>query len=232
MKLTELVGVKCFANKTPSEIATMLDRLTPMEKLGDGAFGLVFKRPDNKAVKFWAGDSAYSKFVEYVQHNQDNKALPKLYSPVKHMRAFYKRPEHAPQHVSYITMELLRPAHKKDPILIDKAGHVKAELGTINYVLKALYDEPCDINTRVELALNNIDSDVDAYIPSFVNFIETAFKVYDYVRAELPHVTLDMHSGNVMYRNADLVITDPVTDPEDVDLMRWLNTQVSGDIDA
>ena len=73
MKLFELVGVKGQKDKDLLQLIKDLDEVK-FKKAGEGAAAQVFE-VNGMIYKFWAKDSAYEKFIEFVEKNQDNPHL-------------------------------------------------------------------------------------------------------------------------------------------------------------
>src|ERR1035437_2295795 len=110
MKLFELTGVHGQREKDMIQLLKDIKGEGSKFKIaGEGVFAQVLSHENGMIYKFWAQDSAYEKFIEFVQKNQDNDHLPKLKSKIKELSSFFKKPEDFPDKVKYIKMEKLEP---------------------------------------------------------------------------------------------------------------------------
>ena len=228
MRLTELTGVKKYQDMTQDELATLLNDMTPYKKVGKGTFSHVFKK-DDKIYKFWLGDSAYDKFLDYVVKHPLNLCLPKLLSKVKVIKTFFKRHVKTPGEIKYVQLEELKPV--TDSYIVQAHPGGKNSLGEFEAETVTIYDICATLATAGrkekknavkvnELALKFLGMEVNydkVRNPDLLNLVKTVSELIT-----MDGIESDLHSGNFMLRGDQLVIIDPCVDTEELELMRWL----------
>jgi hypothetical protein len=220
MLINELVGVKKFKDMTATDVLQLLSKnytsFKDVKLLGQGSNGAAVKIK-NDVWKFWMVDSAYEEYVRYCQHNEGNKFLPKFLSNIKKIPAFFIRHEDAPKYVKCIKVEELEP--------LGYANDVKFKLNTgkfitLEHVINAadkLTDSEVGDNFRYATALSaGADRKIEA--TDLSQDLILLMKTLDEIR-NLNHF-LDLHGGNFMYRDKQLVILDPIANHDDL----YINT--------
>ena len=69
-----------------------LQEVVPIQEIGQGAFGVAYRLPDNTVLKVaQRKDEAYDAYMRYVAENQNNPWVPQLYAthPLKDDRIIY-----------------------------------------------------------------------------------------------------------------------------------------------
>lgn len=230
-ELLELAGVKKFHNMTASEILDQF-RSTfgnePIKLLGQGSSGVALLIK-NEVYKFWMIDSAYESFINYVKQHQDNPFLPQLKSNIKSIPAFFIRSEHAPDKVHYIKMERLSGMRQANQFIfylnaeqyIDNPnddGEYNFEtinLGRVIYYLERIKDPKNAIEEFTNLISpksQGITFDTQVLPDNLIQFINTMMDIRQL------GFRLDLHDANFMMRNDQLVILDPLTNEQDLQL--------------
>ena len=229
MKLLELIGVKKYQDKTMDELGVLLTTMTPYKGAGFGLFSRVFKK-DNKLYKFWMGDSAYDKFLDYVVKHQDNPCLPKVLSKIRTMKVFFKRHKKTPDVLKHVQLEELKPVTDKTKIKAHSGGQnglgaYEPEEVEIYAVRSALATAEKDVGKGAdkiyEKAVKYLNKELEydqVKDPNLINILKTVAEIIS-----LPAIEPDLHSGNFMMRgDHQLVIIDPGVVKEDRELMSWL----------
>jgi hypothetical protein len=193
--------VKNRMNLTEEALKPYLDRLVSKEgiqKLGGGAFSQVFQHPHygNVVVKVYTDkDAVYKKYVSWCMKHQSNPYVPKIIEQVT-----YKSPE---------TKE------KYNIIFLQKMTPIKTVQKLISLLVKALKLNTAaaeDLPFMTAFGLEGKEKDDFKLIDKYVrkgqadkDFTE----VWNHIRTYGPD-KFDLHFGNVMLRDGQLVLTDPV----------------------
>lgn len=216
MKLNELVGVKKFIGMNSTEVLDFLKNTQgKLKPLGSGA-NAVALTDGTDVYKFWMLDSAYDKFIKYVQANQQNPFLPQLKSAVKTIPAFFLRHKNAPDKIKYVKMEKLSPVQNvtgyEYPVSPDFAEKLN-----IDDAIDAIEALPrrSSFTEVLEKLKNNISKKPFTMDPNTVAFLKTMHEIYGLVGGG---AYIDFHDGNFMLRGDQLVFLDPLADDEDVEL--------------
>ncbi len=203
MKLLELLGAKrALAQAAVGDVSVVRKLINSQRDkgklLGSGTFGVVFKR-NGYALKLWNGyDDAYTHFVTFCLRNKSNPFLPKFLSSIKEVRG--RGYGENPINVNYIRMEILAPA---TPVSLGIPPSLFDGVSFYNN-LEGVIDDSVDETEFVKRFFSGKP-------PSWLKgFIETGKKLHDYLGSH-DHQLNDLHSGNIMMRGDQIVITDPAS---------------------
>lgn len=223
------MGVKQFANMNAQEVLDYIKNTlgsNNIQVLGQGAMGAALKI-GSTVYKLWQQDSAYTDFVKFSRANPNNPYLPKFFTDVKRMPAFFIRHEDSGDYVNYVRMEGLDPVgHLLDDVFFlkvdfqdeedeDERGHL-ARIKVQN-VLNIVNDMPDSVFQPIrqfQLKLTSMtghEYDLDDFPDELKLFVNTLAEI-----KQLGH-NLDLHPGNFMSRGGkQLVIMDPIANKEDL----------------
>lgn len=161
--------------------------------LGGGSFAIVFEHPDvkNYVVKvanIYGLDDPTLEFLEQAIKNRNNVYFPKFHSITLHQTSRYD----AGCGYAVIVMERLQDYHP-----LNKDGSVFEEYERFNVCNRLLYD--CGV----------IKSSNSKFVPTqpkhYKKTVNVLRHLFDkFVGSE------DLHPGNVMWRDSQLVVIDPV----------------------
>ena len=198
----------------------------------------------NTVYKMWMQDSAYQDFVTYALKNQNNPFLPKLKSGIKQMPAFFRRHGGAPDIVNYIRMEQLSPVNKQFSFTLNMSGEDADVFGllTLKEVLEIMdmaHDsEGRTLQTFVDCMIEKLDYEYTVEnIPSDLKLLVlTLMQIMSLNPEHYP----DLHLGNFMMRDDQLVILDPIHNEADSSLnddfaefdLRWRGNPNMGKLGA
>ena len=220
MKLFELVGVKGQKDKDLLQLIKDLDEVK-FKKAGEGAAAQVFE-VNGMIYKFWAKDSAYEKFIEFVEKNQDNPHLPKLKSKVKEIRTFFKKPQGFPDTIKYVKME------KLDPITYHEKIHGTKNVFIVDIIKEIYYsiDHKSEFREVESLAKEAEGSKLsDQSLKEIKGLYDTFVQMYDKIPG-INKMLVDLHAGNMMKRGNTIVITDPLIDTKDLEFNETMARQL------
>ena len=222
MKLVELQGVKNQADKSLADLlADLIKPGSKFQKVGAGVAAEVLLHENGLIYKFWAQDSAYEKFIEFVEKNQSDPHLPKLKSKVKELTSFFKHPEEFPEKIKYVKMEHLKPI-KYDSTFFDTKQLY------ITDVIDYLGVNAADGNVKsFDHVIREFESDEGGKLsPKAVQEIKRlSSTLTNIVKLKLAKY-LDIHSGNIMLRGNTIVIIDPAAEKKDIEFNRALRNQL------
>lgn len=227
------MGVKQFANMNAQEILDYIRNTlgsNNIQVLGQGSMGAALKI-GSTVYKLWQQDSAYTDFVEYARANSNNPYLPKFFTDVKRMPAFFVRHEESGDYVNYVRMEGLDPlGHLLDdtfPLKVeyqdyedeDERGHLgRIKVQSVLNIVNNLPDSVIHPMIQFQLKLNSMtghEYELEDFPAELKLFVETITEI-----KQLGH-NLDLHPGNFMSRGGkQLVIMDPIANQEDLKLNR------------
>lgn len=178
-----------------------LDRLVSKEgiqKLGGGAFSQVFQHPHygNVVVKVYTDkDTVYKKYVTWCLSHQNNPYVPKIVEQVK-----YKSPD---------------TGEKYNIVFLQKMTPVKTTQKLISLLVKALQLDTKaaeDLPFMTAFGLEGKTKQDFKLIEKYVKLgraDKDFVQVWNHIRTYGPE-KFDLHHGNVMLRDGQLVLTDPV----------------------
>ena len=223
-ELEELAGVKQFQNKTASEILAYYKHKLgdgPIKVLGSGVHGAAVMIGNN-VYKMWMQDSAYQDFAAYALKNQNNPFLPKFLSEIKRMPAFFRRHGGAPDVIHYIKMEHLTPVDKQYSFQLNMSSEDADVFGVLTLreildVLEMVHDsEGRSLQTFVDCMIEKLDYEYTVEnIPSDLKLLVlTLMQIMSLNPEHYP----DLHLGNFMMRDDQLVILDPIHNEADSSL--------------
>jgi len=224
VRIDELTGIKKFYN---SDMHKVIRSITgPGAKFansGEGALAKVFSHQSGIIYKFWVYDPAYEAYIAYCLENQQNRHVPILYSPIKTLQSFFKRPLYFPDVIKYVKMEKLDscPSNKQFPGISQLAGS-NVYPPSIENVIELIVDGN---NTRIKNHINNwtFTPEGREQLIGFYNTIQDLFKIPGIRR------NFDLHMGNVMLRDRKtIVITDPAATPGAIDFNDQLSDALWG----
>jgi len=231
--INELVGVKQFANMNAQEVLDYIKNTmgsTNIQVLGQGSMGAALKI-GSTVYKLWQQDSAFTDFVKYAKANSNNPYLPKFFTDVKRMPAFFIRHEDSGDYVNYVRMEELAPLgdllsgsfplkmEYQDAEDEDERGHLgRVKITRVIEIINDLPDSVFQPLRQFQLKLNGMtghEYKLDDFPNDLKLFVETLMEI-----KQLGH-NLDLHPGNFMSRGGkQLVIMDPIANKEDLKLNR------------
>jgi hypothetical protein len=191
MNLNELTGVKQYKDMQLPDLITKVMSDNGFEKLGEGSFGVAYKRPgDNYVYKLYVADAGYSQFIEYAQ-SHSSPHLPRIFGS-KSLSAFWKRPPKNIDERLYVAkVEYITPAEEID--------------GDDGYNMVNL------INSRIrhELDIDALDDHTKEMAVAAMSFAQ---EIQSLVRETNSHThDLDLTTNNVGFRsNGDVVMIDPL----------------------
>lgn len=237
MKLFELTGIHHQREKDMIQLLKDIKGEGSKFKIaGEGVFAQVLSHEDGTIYKFWAKDSAYEKFIEFVQKNQDNKHLPKLKSKIKELSSFFKKPEDFPDKVKYIKMEKLEPITDDTKIIDTKNLYVTDVAVNIIDCIQSGVEEVKTLSHLFSLLIKDEEGAYNTHQPSHIpalkessikvikELFETFLKMLKY--PGMIDLHFDLHSGNFMRRGTEIVIIDPVMSDEDAVFNKKLMTKI------
>lgn len=225
--LKELLGVKKFQDQTADEVIDYLkSHFSSLKPLGQGASGVALTDGAN-VYKFWLVDSAYDDFIQYCMKHQSNPLLPKLKSGIKTMPAFFLRHKDSPDVVKYVKMERLTHALKSDcNVMISKKLERWIDLEHLYYLIESENGEPEDVYLNLIDEFKDSQIDVDDLTDELKLLVETLCDIYELTQKKnykkKSHHP-DLHLGNVMMRDKQLVIIDPIANVDDLNLNATLS---------
>lgn len=203
MKITELTG---YRNNPIYQLALKSFSIGNFESnmknagyakhmLGSGLYGVVFEKPNTNFVYklFDAHDDGYLKFLKFVLKNQNNKHVPKVMGqPIR--LDFDNRGSGKGVNINayIVKLERLEETNLSNP---HHAEQYKLVMGIISSLEKIRLNDPMRSG-----AMNYLNK-IETQYPDLVNILEDI--------NDLSPSEMDMHSGNVMMRGNDIVITDP-----------------------
>ena len=159
------------------------------EQLGSGAFANVFQRKSrpNEVIKlFGTSDNAYADYLKFVMKHQNNPHFPKVFGkPMKITSTYYA-----------VKLEKLEPYDKNNNL------HKAIELALKLSTYLGPNDSPEDIKTH--------EPEYDKILDSKPKLKEAIFHLAQFKNKSI--YDWDIHSGNVMWRGNDIVLTDPIYD--------------------
>ena len=222
MKLVELQGVKNQADKSLADLlADLIKPGSKFQKVGSGIAAEVLLHENGLIYKFWAQDSAYEKFISYVEKNQNDPHLPKLKSKIKELTSFFDHPEEFPKKIKYVKMEELKPINYDSKFFDTKQLY-------ITDVIDYLGVNAADGNIKsFDLVIREFESDEECKLsPKAVQEIKSlSTTLTNIVKLKLAKY-LDIHSGNIMLRGNTIVIIDPAAEKKDIEFNRALRNQL------
>jgi hypothetical protein len=187
-----LVGELLQEVKLKTYLSALVDK-HGIKKLGGGAFSQVFQHPvyKNVVVKVYkASDTVYKKYVAWCLKNQSNPYVPKIIEQNE-----YKSPKGDAYNIVF--MQKMRPASVK----------------TFKAQLRAAMPKAKDIEFEdLDIAIDDYDmvgmyEELNRLIPLFGN--NDLKSIWGHIRS-YGKAKFDLHPGNVMMRDGQLVLTDPV----------------------
>jgi hypothetical protein len=199
MKLYELVGVKKFYDSNLEDVLGSMTK-TGYKESGRGAFGVVMKGASG-VVKFWIKDAAYDDFINYISKHP-SKYFPKLLSKPKELSSFFMRSREFPEKIRFVRMEHLDHLERpQDSRLIHHIfTHLKQDEKN-----EDLLASLTDVNLE---RLKHLVGDPFKFCEEIKKLIDATIKGGNYI---------DIHSGNLMLRNGELVVTDPIANSADLE---------------
>ena len=240
-EIMELAGVKRFKDMTSEEVLRFIHEKLgngKMRVLGKGAHGAALQIGD-VVYKLWMRDSAYTDFVKYCQKHPNNRFLPRFTSAIKQMPAFFDRHKEAPDIVNYVKMEKLQPimnnSYEDYEFKFNIPVDAEDGYGDVSIVTLGMLD---GFFTHVSDTPNIFEK----FITTFSQYREFNYKV-EYMTEDLKlfistmndlkrlNHKLDLHDGNLMLRGEQLVILDPIYNPDDLKLARQFEQYDDGMLD-
>lgn len=225
--INELAGVKRFRDMPVADVLSYFKSQMgngPVTMLGKGAHGAAFMIGNN-VYKMWMQDSAYQAFVNYALQHQDNPFLPKFYSGIKQMPAFFIRGANAPDKVNFIKMEKLSGTEFEvkqytfdlNYTMNDSISEARKKFyTTVSWsVVTQLLLRPNVRGNEMQVFLKGLKHEKgyeyteDDLSPALKLFIETIKGILQLNR------DLDLFADNFMMRGDQLVIVDPIYDNDD-----------------
>lgn len=199
MRLNELFRVPL----AEEAMKPYLDRLISkdgIKKLGGGAFSQVFQHPHygNVVVKVYTDkDTVYKRYASWCLKHQNNPYVPKIIEQVK-----YQSPE-TKEKYNIVFMQKMTPIKTVQKLI---SLLVKA----LNLNTKAAEDLPFmqAFGLEAEKASEEDFDLIDKYVKLRRTDKDFA-EVWNHIRT-YGKDKFDLHYGNVMLRDGQLVLTDPV----------------------
>lgn len=232
MKLYELTGVRALRDKDLTQLLNDISgEGSKFKKAGEGVAAQVLVHSDGTIYKFWAKDSGYESFIEFVEKNKDNPHLPKLKSKVKELSSFFKKPESFPEKIKYVKMEKLTPI-KYHTLFEDSKIAIVDVIRMIYFGATGKYHrseiKPED---ALDWILNNLiqDNKGQELSKKALDIVNSLFKTIQKMNNDIPDFKKfgnDMHHDNIMLRGETIVITDPLADDKEVDFNSNLRFQI------
>jgi hypothetical protein len=197
MRVNELVKSKQIL--TEESLKSYFERLISkhkIQKLGGGAFSKVFQHPlyGNVVVKVYTNkDAVYKKYVKWCLKNQHNPYVPRIIEQVK-----YTSPE---------------TGDKYNIIFLEKMQPISSGVKLISLLIKALGLDRRSVNdSRIIYFMGRNAFTAKPVIDRCVK----DGRGDKYFRQIWEHIRsygadkFDLHHGNAMLRDGQLVLTDPV----------------------
>ena len=180
-----------------------LDRLISkdgIKKLGGGAFSRVFQHPHygNVVVKVYTDkDTVYKRYVSWCLKHQNNPYVPKIIEQVK-----YQSPE-TKEKYNIVFMQKMTPIKTVQKLISLLVKALKLDT-------KAAEDLPFmqAFGLEAEKASEEDFDLIDKYVKLGRTDKDFA-EVWNHIRT-YGKDKFDLHYGNVMLRDGQLVLTDPV----------------------
>ena len=181
------------ANESTRDRAEHDSNITELEKIGSGLYGKVYSSDLTPyVVKVFRGmDIGYMKLLEFRKIlNIHNRFLPRVYDVVfyRHLEEDGSVSEDANLHTGVVKMEKLK--HRRDYQVWD------GKFATLARFLGSKIQHPEDYN-----GFHN---------PEFEETAALIRLVYEETIKEDDTMSYDIHSGNIMLRKGQIVITDPI----------------------
>lgn len=222
MKLFELTGVNSQREKDMIQLLKDISgEGSKFKKVGDGVAAQVFVHESGVVYKFWAVDSAYEKFIEFVEKNSNNKHLPKLKSKVKLLHAFFKKPKDFPEKIKYVKMEQLEPIKHSTKMPGTRELYVTDIIHGIVNAIELGDDEGTFISELEADEGRDLSPEATRAITELFDLFKKMMKY-----PGMSKLNIDIHSGNIMMRGHDIVITDPVNSGKDTKFNKDLMAQI------
>jgi hypothetical protein len=231
MKLYELLGVKKYQHMSMDQLASFFEKESGYTYLGTGNFAWVFKHPTkDEALKFWVEDAAYDSFVDYARSHSGDPHLPKIYTPIRQISTFHKRLEGFPEKFKYVRMELLTHVHSQD---MENPTSLTEAFNRLDYLTTRIKSvkQVRDPKTKEMNAYKMLAETWGGTVPEkILDLLESAYKL------PISSVDrLDLHIGNIMSRDGQLVLADPVFNNESVEsweeIRRYSAARIINDTD-
>ena len=228
MKLFELTGVHSHREKDMIDLlADISGEGSKFKKAGEGVAAQVLVHSDGTIYKFWAKDSGYEKFIEFVQSHQGDKHLPKLKSKIKELHSFFKKPKNFPEKIKYVKMEKLTPIKYEDLLPGSKNIYL---IDAIKTIYHGVAHHGRGTDRSLKWAIQSLREDEGSSLSDeSLDLIDSLFLTIKAMDAKIPgfdQASPDWHSGNVMRRGKEIVITDPLIDSGDMSFNKDLLAQI------
>lgn len=226
--LTELTGVKKFYHLKLEDMLIEIKTMLNCE-IFSGAFGWVLVKDEwDYVYKIWYKDPAYETYVEWMLKNQFNKHVPKIKRKIVKLDSFNLRPDDE----SFDKLNVLKIEKLSSPEDGFNLVLLKNLYGNFTVVKKIIKTMIVGKQKKVPIKFGAYELD-HLRIPSSDRFkndqdsimLKDLYKTYpeaegffemlaNYYKGHTDDLELDMHSGNVMYRESDktFVIIDPTYD--------------------
>jgi hypothetical protein len=225
MKLFELTGVHSQKEKDMLQLLKDISgEGSKFKKAGEGVAAQVLVHSSGTVYKFWAKDSAYEKFVQFVEQHQSDKHLPKLKSKIKKLHSFFKKPKDFPEKIKYVKMEQLTPIKYSDLLPGAKNVYLVDAIKTIYHGIAH------HKSNSLRWVVQNIREDEGTSLSDeSLDLIDSLFATIKLMCEKIPEFEQsapDWHSGNIMMRGKDVVIVDPMIDAGDMKFNKELMAQI------
>ena len=201
MKITELTGYKNSTEYTSLIKHPSFENFANLAKekgwiiYGTGGNGVVLRHPNkNWVYKVFTdapGDMRYYDYISWVANHQSNPFVPRASRPIKIPNTAQRGEYNQNLNLYFVRLEILSPAKGPNDPRFEKYIH-------------PAYDRSLSVSTGYASDTDDVTL-YDHALQSLWEHNKDYREVWDFAQH-----TLDMGLDNVMFRNDQLVITDPM----------------------
>jgi hypothetical protein len=197
MKLNELTGIKNI-HKSYSDLLKYIKELG-FKFIGKGAYGRTYQGK-NSVLKIFKNDLAYEKYVKFTKTipDQYKKFVPKITS-VRRYPYDYK--------IKFVKIELLNKLDNDQKNIVNYTNEIFISIFNVNknYIFE-------NINTEQKIiSLISKNQKILKRFLEIKDFIDFEFLIFlFYLKSKFKDRAWDINESNVMSRNIQLVVTDPI----------------------
>jgi hypothetical protein len=199
------------------------------ERAGEGAFGIVYKKPNkNYVIKVYKDDEAYDNFLNFIERNQNDPHIPKI------KRRILPLANNQSKNYGIVAIEQL-----DDLITYNKSDWTwvlvqqfqiqlyNSNIGNLSFdkyleivVEKVRKRYENDLEAEIKQLKNSVIMSryrqklrlLDYFVESNIEIFKTFYRLRKFLEKNNKTHTYDLHSGNFMIRpsTGEIVVTDPI----------------------
>jgi hypothetical protein len=196
---------------------------------GEGAFGIVYKKPNkNYVIKVYKDDEAYDNFLNFIERNQNDPHIPKI------KRRILPLANNQSKNYGIVAIEQL-----DDLITYNKSDWTwvlvqqfqiqlyNSNIGNLSFdkyleivVEKVRKRYENDLEAEIKQLKNSVIMSryrqklrlLDYFVESNIEIFKTFYRLRKFLEKNNKTHTYDLHSGNFMIRpsTGEIVVTDPI----------------------